>query len=572
MATNDVIILDQILVQRKQDIAPDLSDSAFFEVFTAEQILKDYDLSYDEITSGIVGNGGDGGIDSIYVFVNGELLREDTDLSSFKRNVNIDLYLIQSKTSKSFGESPLDKFASVTEDLLDLSKPTSQFEGIYNKELRDAVENFRVAYEKLAGVFPRLRITYCYATKGSQVNHTLDAKARKLKGKIKQLFSSAECDCKFIGASELLEMARKAPLTTFVLNLTENPISSSGKVAFVCLVSLREYRNFITEDESGDIRNRLFEANVRDYQGKTSVNEEIQSSLRSANVEDFWWLNNGITILATNATLSGKALQIENPEIVNGLQTSREIYQFFKETNPPNELRNLLVRVIVPTESVSRDRIIKATNSQTPISVASLRATDKIHRDIEEYLRPFGLYYDRRKNYYKNEGKPLDRIVGIPFLAQAVMAILLQRPDDARARPSSLLSRDDDYAKMFNVDYPIRLYYFCASLMKRVERFLALSEFGQKLEQKTRGDIKFHIAVYATCVASGKVDPNEEDIAKLAIETFTDSAIEPSASRVLAIYEQQGATNKVAKSPEFLSEVKQEIAQSMSSAPQTISS
>lgn len=566
MATNDVIILDQILAQRRQDIAPDLSEPDFFEVFTAEQILKDYDLSYEEITSGIVGNGGDGGVDSIHIFVNGELLREDTDLSVFKRSVIIDLYLIQAKTSKSFGESAIDKFASVTEDLLDLSKPTSQFESIYNKELREAVENFRSAYSRLAGVFPRLRITYCYATKGSQANHTLFTKAEKLKGKVKQLFSSAECEAKFIGASELLEMARRAPLTTFTLNLTENPISSSGKVAFVCLVSLHEYRNFIT-DGDGDIRNRLFEANVRDYQGKTAVNEEIQASLRTTSVEDFWWLNNGVTILATNATLSGKALQIENPEIVNGLQTSREVFQFFNETNPPHELRNLLVRVIVPNESASRDRIIKATNSQTPISPASLRATDKIHRDIEEYFRPFGLYYDRRKNYYKNEGKPLDRIIGIPYLAQAVMAILLRRPDDARARPSSLLSRDDDYLKMFDVNYPIPLYFFCASLMKRIERFLSLSEFGQKLEQKTRGDIKFHIAMHAVCLVSCKAEPNEVDISKLEIESFNDGVLEDSASKVLDIYMQQGATNKVAKSPEFLAAVKQEITQHLNPVP-----
>lgn len=134
-------------------------------------------------------------------------------------------------------------------------------------------------------------------------------------------------------------------------------------------------------------------------------------------------------------------ITVENPEVVNGLQTSTEIHNYFSGCNTEGEERNLLVRVIVPNAIESRDHIIKATNSQTAIPPASLRATDRIHRDIEEYLKPFGLYYDRRKNYYKNEGKSINRIVGIPQMAQAIMAIVLQKPDTARARPSSLMKK-----------------------------------------------------------------------------------------------------------------------------------
>ena len=159
----------------------------------------------------------------------------------------------------------------------------------------------------------------------------------------------------------------------------------------------------------------MFEANVRDYQGRTQVNDAIQASLQDKATEDFWWLNNGISILATKASLGGKTLTMEDPQIVNGLQTSREIYNYCKGSDETNDERKILVRVMVPTEEESRDRIIKATNSQTVVLLSSLRATDKIHRDIEEYLRPRGLFYDRRKNYYRNEGKPRNKIVGIPY-------------------------------------------------------------------------------------------------------------------------------------------------------------
>ena len=74
MTTNDRIILDEVLKQRQMEIDPNTDPSSFFELFTAEQVLKDFDLSYDEIESGLVGDGGDGGIDAIYLLVNGDLV------------------------------------------------------------------------------------------------------------------------------------------------------------------------------------------------------------------------------------------------------------------------------------------------------------------------------------------------------------------------------------------------------------------------------------------------------------------------------------------------------------------
>ena len=54
---NDRIILDQILAQKRTSIDPSATESDFFEFFTAEQVLKDSDLSYDELESGLVGHG-----------------------------------------------------------------------------------------------------------------------------------------------------------------------------------------------------------------------------------------------------------------------------------------------------------------------------------------------------------------------------------------------------------------------------------------------------------------------------------------------------------------------------------
>lgn len=305
------------------------------------------------------------------------------------------------------------------------------------------------------------------------------------------------------------------------------------------------------------LQRNIFEANVRDYQGRTQVNDAIEQSLKDDSPEDFWSLNNGVTVLASKASQSGKALTIEDPQIVNGLQTSTEIFNFWSRFNTEQDERRILVRVIVPSAPESRDKIIKATNSQTAVQQASLRATDKIHRDIEEYLRPRGLYYDRRKNYYKNEGRPRDRIVGIPHLAQSVMSVILQKPDTARARPSSLLKADDTYIQVFNEKYPVQLYYVCAETLKRVEKLLKSSPLN--LAARDRNNLRFYVLMDTLVRVAGKPNPAMKDYAQLDPKSITEEQILASIDRVKALYDRLGATDRVAKGTELVRQLKEAI-------------
>jgi len=554
MASNDQIVLDQVLKQRQEEIAPTAGASEFFEIFSAEQIVKDYDLSYDEIDSGLVGAGGDGGIDGIYLFVNGDLVQEDPDYVHLKKNITLDLFIIQAKMGQGFQETPVERFITVSDDIFDLSRDIDGLASVYNPSLVEAIKRFRDTHKQLAAKFPTFRVSYFYTCKGADPNENVTRKVDKLKDVLAKFFASAEFRFNFLGASELLELARRTPQTSYPLVLTENLVSSGGQVDFVCLVQIRDFFKFIT-DESGTLQKQIFEANVRDYQGRTEVNDQIQQSLQERNLEDFWWLNNGVTILASQASLSGKTLTIEDPQIVNGLQTSTEIFNYCEKFNTEDDHRKILVRVIVPAEPASRDRIIKATNSQTSVQQASLRATDKIHRDIEEFLRPKGLFYDRRKNFYKNEGKPRDKIVGIPHLAQAVMAIVLGRPDTARARPSSLLKKDEDYEKIFSSRYPIELYYVCAEGMRLVEAYLKTTVSG--LAAKDRNNLRYYIAMHAVQLLAGKFTSSPAELAKLDITHLNELRIKNSLNIVKEKYNSLGGTDKIAKSTELLNLLKE---------------
>ena len=198
----------------------------------------------------------------------------------------------------------MDKFHATTEDLLDLSKPIDALPNVYNEQLRQVITRFREAYGTLASKLPKLKLSYYYATRGDEVNSNVSRKVERLESKLRSLFSAVSFSFEFIDASKLMELLRRQPTTTHSLTVAQTPISSNG--AFVCLVTLTNFWTFIA-DEKGKLRRNIFESNVRDYQGTNPVNDEIQDTLRNRGPEDFWWLNNGVTVLASRpGTLSGK--------------------------------------------------------------------------------------------------------------------------------------------------------------------------------------------------------------------------------------------------------------------------
>ncbi|MEB5757366.1 hypothetical protein MXM45_24085 [Citrobacter cronae] len=117
--TNSQTIMEKII--REEAAEQNISYPEYFEIYTAAQILKDYDVTYSDIEYSIVGDGGDGGIDSIYTFLNGELIKEDTDYLKGGKHNSIELVIIQSKTSKTFAEDAVVKFNEVARDLFNIS-------------------------------------------------------------------------------------------------------------------------------------------------------------------------------------------------------------------------------------------------------------------------------------------------------------------------------------------------------------------------------------------------------------------------------------------------------------------
>ncbi|MEC9245299.1 MAG: AIPR family protein [Pseudomonadota bacterium] len=543
MSANAKQILGDIVEQRRQESMPDLSLQDFFEVFSAEQITKDYSLTFEELEDSIVDGEHDGGIDSVFLFVNGDIIHEDTDLSSYKKNVLIDLIIIQSKTTGGFSEDPINRIKSTLGRLLDL---TADFDQIvqYNKKIKSAFDAFRKTYRTLASRFPELRIEMKYAAMAadSEIHANLEAKASELVDSVQAMFDEASVDFSFLGAKELLTLARQRPSQTFSLNFAK---SLPGDNGYVVLTRLKDFNSFLRN--GGEVvRQDLFESNVRDYQGSTEVNSEIIETLKSANDVDFWWLNNGVTILSSQATQTGSAVTIENPQIVNGLQTSSQIAKYFNDGGH-DENRMVMVKIVSSEDEAVRDQIIKATNSQNTVPRASLRATDKVQRDIEHTLKMGGYFYDRRKNFYKNQGRPAAKIVSIPLLAQAMMTLLRGEPDNARARPSSLIKEDSVYNALFSEEHPIDAYLVAADLIKRIE--MALKSRATYTAQD-RNNLRFYCMYWIMCLACKSINITASKVSEKK-GLISGADVESGIDDVASLFFSEGGSDQLAKGPDF---------------------
>jgi len=557
MTTNQQIILNTLLEQQKASLDSGLKEDEYFNLFVTEQVLKNYELSYDELQDGIVDNGGDGGIDSIYTFVNSELIQRDSELIDGKRNSVIDVFVIQSKNTNGFGETAIEKCVSSANDLFNFTKTTDDLLTVYNTDLLANREVFKNQYLHLASKFPVLKFHYFYASKGVEIHPNVVRKVDNLKEIINKHFDKAEINFEFLTAGRLIELSRREQIKTKGITLLDNPISTKDGV-YIAIAPLKNYFEFIS-DENGDLIKYFFDSNIRDYQGNVEVNSGIKETLMAEKPsEDFWWLNNGITITASDATFASKKLQIEEPQIVNGLQTSFEIFNYFKINKIEDETRNVLIRVVKTKDERSRLKVIKATNSQTNIPPASLRATDPIHRDIEDYLLAKGFYYDRRKNYHKNQLRPINKIVGIPFLAQIVMGALQQKPDYARARPSTIIKNNVDYEYIFNASIPIELYFKLIYIQQAVEA--TLKNYNcPKLTRPQIGDIKFHVSMYAVGKLTKTIKPKAQDIADIFLDDLTNEIKIEAIENTFIVYETMGGTNAVAKGKEFVKEVLEQL-------------
>jgi hypothetical protein len=126
----------------------------------------------------------------------------------------------------------------------------------------------------------------------------------------------------------------------------------------------------------------------------------------------------------------------------------------------------------------------------------------QFERNIEEYFKRYDVFYDRRKGYHKLSGKPANRILGIPALAQAVVSIIRQEPHLARAKPASLVKHEEEYSKVFSKSTPLPAYLVCANTLLTAQNALR-ADLGKSMNE-IKSNFKHQICYVAVAMTVKK--------------------------------------------------------------------
>lgn len=555
-------------------------DSNKFLLFSTYQICKKHNLDENMLIDCVVDGGGDGGLDSIVALVDKKYIYSLDEFNEYAEQINensrIDLYFIQAKETNGIKETAFMKIKDVFEKLLVSNSITEGLRIQYNQVL---IEKFELINEIIIKSSPKtnnIYINVAYAYTGNLDKDSISIGTKNQINSIKKLVSDttyineANISVDIFDSNKLINIANKSIQKDYIIKyktIFKMNYRSDSENGFVMNMSIKDYYNLITQDN--EIIDALFEGNIRDFEGQTvEVNKNIKNTLEEVYDADFWWLNNGITMIVDSYTpLPNDSAKVVNPIIVNGLQTSYTIFNYFKENidKLENEDRNILLK-IVNTDSINiSDMIISSTNRQNAVKPAQLKATDPIQKDIEQLLLKNGIYYERRKNYYKNRGIDKHKIVTLENLAQYLESIYYGNCSGARNNPTTLLKSEKLYNKLFNNSINPNIYTITSEVaLKTLECLRKIKKNNDDIFNKKHSvslDIfKFYIMrMIVLCLCDNNISENylEIDLEKIDYD-LTVNIINKLESIVSDIKDDNDNIINISKSKELDNKINSE--------------
>lgn len=462
-----------------------LRSLAFVHLCVETMLDLEDESAFDCVTEG----GGDFGVDAMHV-------SEEVD-GEFAVTLFQGKYKKKLDATSSFPVNGIETLIRAVRHLFD---PSSAL-GNVNPRLEAKVEDARSMVRD--GFIPKVRVIACnnglrWSADGE------DAIARSGFGE--------QVTWEHVNHDVLVRMLQRTRSVSDTLRLSGKAVMEDMNFSRVCVGRMPVEEVAKIMRAHGD---RLLERNIRRYLGLhgNRVNEGIRRTLLSGDSSNFYFFNNGLTIVCSdfsyNALQAGDfQVKVEDLQIVNGGQTCMTILKVENELERTGRTLPSDASVLVRIYKLPRDnedlvlRITQATNSQNPVDLKDLRANDERQRLLEESVRGLGYAYRRKRTevatgtseftsgtaaeavlavwraaphqarFYRREhfGKLYDTIFGLGLNgAQTIVAVLLFRIADARRRRP----RADDPAF---VRYAA--HFVAMQMGKRLLRDLALSSVG----------------------------------------------------------------------------------------------
>jgi hypothetical protein len=431
------------------------------------------------------------GIDGIVIVVNNRLVSEEADLGKFgpTEAIQIKIGFIQSTTQSSFDEQKFSAFTDEVVKFLTDSIDIEPYSTIY-KRLLDDSGNFIDRIEET----PQVSLFFLSA----RTSHIMSEE--KINAERAKITSRTEIEnkcnlgkiCIFQKDEIKTEYEKISKFHTIQLRFENNiPLSSINNVELSLLATVKfsELKKLIlTSDKS--LKEKLFVENVRNYIGRTPVNVDIKKTLDSDSERSYFpFLNNGLAIICDKIErhpVKDKEFTLTFPRIINGCQTTNELFKKYKESDDGNIIDSIEVvtKIISTNDNNLKKMIIYAANNQNSID-KDLQSLNEFHEKIETYFlgkeeNDFHLYFERLRGQHPNVIPPYSR-VNIETLARVYVSVFLKKPHEMKSNAISVIEKFQKEGKLFNSSsHEPNRYYYCGVLWFWFNHLLVNGNFTMK--------------------------------------------------------------------------------------------
>ena len=452
----------------------DINDDDVFEDFGNYVVASNFlEEELDNVKS--VSTNKAQGIDGIVIIVNNKLVSEEADLGKFgpTEAIQIKIGFIQSTTKNSFDEQKFSAFTDEVVKFLTGAIDIEPYSTIYKKLLDDS-GNFIDRIEET----PHVSLYFLSA----RTSHNLSEE--KINAERAKINSRNEIENKCILDKILvlqkdevkIEYEKISKYHTIQLKFENNiPLSSADNVELSLLVTVKfsELKKLILTSDK-NLKEKLFVENVRNYIGSTPVNVDIKKTLDSDKERSYFtFLNNGLAIICDKIErhpVKDKEFTLTFPRIINGCQTTNELYKKYKESSDESSIDNIEVvaKIISTNDNALKKMIIYAANNQNSID-KDLQSLNEFHEKIETYFlgkeeKDLHLYFERLRGQHANVVPPYSK-VNIETLARVFISIFLKKPHEMKSNAISVIEKFQKEGKIFNSsNQDVNQYYYCGML------------------------------------------------------------------------------------------------------------
>jgi hypothetical protein len=509
-------------------------ESVQFEKFATYCVISSrfsgtFDL--DDVSTGA----GDEGIDGVAIIIDEVVIPSVEEAQAIfdspRRNHDVDILFVQAKRSESFD---LGDFLKFKEGILRFAVQTP-----YTVTDEVLSENRRI-FDLVLNEVPKVRngkpsVTARFVATGQYQNPAaLETALADFRTQIAALGLFHEIDLRFIDRDELTRLwvgtysGINASLPAF--STAALPIIAGIDEAYLAVVRAKDFVHNLLLTEDGNLRNQVFEENVRSFLGQDNpVNQSIGATLASETASRFPVLNNGITIVSPDVKLQGTTLHLTNYQIVNGCQTSNVLFEN-RET-----LGDVMVNIkVVKTQNEDVfSQLVRATNSQTKVEDTQFLSLRPIVKRLEQYFNTYEgtesrLYLERRDRQYVGQDIPATRIFSLHNAAKCVAAMFCNRPELAARYPKQMYQELTEI--MFADSTREATFYAACLTMYRFNLLVSNSTIPQNMKR-----FKWHTLALARAIVCGKDLPS-----------LSSNQAERAAQKIIGVMGQHGEAATVA--------------------------